>query len=103
MIKINTLTKEEIDNISICEIDLSRRTLTVLMNTHYRDNIDNSEIKTLLDLKNYVVKNYSYLRRIPNVGTKTFNEIVSLIKHSYPDVILEDSIGYYNQKKYTFN
>ena len=42
MIKINTLTEEEIDNIPICEIDLSRRTLTVLMNTHYRDNIDNS-------------------------------------------------------------
>ena len=103
MIKINTLTKEQIDNIPICEIDLTRRTLTVLMNTHSRDHIDNSEIKTLLDLKNYVVKNYRFLRRIPNVGTKTFNEIVSLIKHSYPDVILEDSIGYYNQKKYTFN
>ena len=103
MIKINTLTEEEIDNIPICEIDLSRRTLTVLLNTSCRENVDDSQIKTLSDLKSYVVKNYSKLLHIPNVGTKSFKEIVSLIKHAYPDVILEDSRGYYNQTKYTFN
>ena len=71
MIKINTLTKEQIDNIPICEIDLTRRTLTVLLNTSYRENVDDSEIKTLLDLKNYVIKYYSKLLYIPNVGIKS--------------------------------
>ena len=103
MIKINTLTKEQIDNIPICEINLTRRTLTVLLNTSSRENVDDSEIKTLLDLKNYVIKNYSKLLHIPNVGTKSFNEITQLILHAYPDVILEDSRGYYNRTKYTFN
>ena len=59
MIKINTLTKEQIDNIPICEINLTRRTLTVLLNTSSRENVDDSEIKTLLDLKNYVI-NFHY-------------------------------------------
>ena len=85
MIKINTLTEEEIDNIPICEIDLSRRTLTVLMNTHYRDNIDNSEIKTLLDLKNYVSRHKNQFIRVPRFChpflnffiNKNFNHLAS--------------------------
>ena len=76
MIKINTLTEQQIDNIPICEIDLGSRIINILFV---------KDIKTLLDLKNFVIKEGMFgLYRLQGFGSVAKNNVQQLLKHSYP-------------------
>ena len=88
MIKINTLSEREIDNIKINEIDLSSRIKNHLV---YRD------IKTLLDLKNFVKnKGINGLYCIQGFGSVSKTKVIELLNHAYPNLQISKS-------KYTFN
>ena len=88
MIKINTLTEDEIDKIKINEIDLSSRIQNHLV---YKD------IKTLLDLKNFVEnKGINGLYQIGGFGTVSRTRVIELLNHAYPNLQI-------SQSKYTFN
>ena len=106
MIQINTLTKEEIDNIPLYQIDMSFR-VTRCFKAWNREHIDNEEFKgkdliTLKDLKEYCLQHFSKIRRIPNFGNKSFDELKLLLEHSYQDTNFFSEIVYDNPIKYTF-
>tara|TARA_R110002020_G_scaffold402679_1_gene612812 strand:+ start:210 stop:521 length:312 start_codon:yes stop_codon:yes gene_type:complete len=87
IIKINTLTEEEIDKIKINEINLSSRIQNHLV---YKD------IKTLLDLKNFVKnKGINSLYEIGGFGNISLTTITELLNHAYPNLQI-------SQLKYTF-
>ena len=106
MIKINTLTQEQIDNIPICQINMScrvKRCFTALN----REHIDNEEFKgkeliTLKDLKEYCLQHFSKLTRLPNFGSVSFKEVRDLLEHAYPNTNFISEIIYQNPIKYTF-
>ena len=107
MIKINTLTKEQIDNIPLSQIDMSCRVKRCLNSAWSREHIDNKEFKgkvliTLKDLKEYCLQHFSKLRRLPNFGSVSFNELRNLLKHAYPDTNFSSEVIYDNPIKYTF-
>ena len=90
MIKINTLTEEEIDKIYIYEIYLERKVEKLL---------SEKGIKTLSDLKMYVEKEGMidfYLTK--GFGSKSEKILCELLNHAYPNLYL----GRSNKKKYTF-
>jgi hypothetical protein len=106
MIKINTLTKEEIDNIPLCQIDISNR-VKICLFPHNREHIDNNNFKgkdltTLKELKEYCLEHFSKLKRLPNFGRVSFNEIRDLLEHAYPDTNFISEVVYDNPIKYTF-
>ena len=91
MIKINTLTEQQINNIPIRSIDLEARVKNILLNEN---------IKTLEDLKNFVLKEgFVKIVILPNCGTKSSNTIKKLLTHSYPNINFEHHI---DNRKYTF-
>lgn len=91
MIKINTLTEQQINNIPIRNIDLNVRVKNILIN---------GNINTLEDLKNLVLeKGFFQIKILPNCGTISQNTIKKLLKHSYPNINFDN---YVNQSKYTF-
>ena len=89
MIKINTLTQEEIDKININEIDLNSRVTNILINKN---------IRTLSDLANFIEEfSINDLYCVEGFGSKCLKEVVELLNHAYPNLNLGKSI-----KKYTF-
>ena len=102
MIKINTLTKEQIDNIPIMDIELDSRILNGIVNANNREHIDNREIVTLLDLKNFVLEYNTALLKVPNLGRKSFRTIIKLLEHAYPNTSFNKNCRY-TKPKYTFD
>ena len=87
MIKINTLTEEQINKININEINLS---------TRIRNHLVYRNIRTLLDLKNFVENNgINSLYAIAGFGRISQNQTIKLLNHAYPNLKI-------SQKKYTF-
>ena len=91
MIKIDTLTEQQINNIPIRNINLGVRIKNILINEN---------LNTLEDLKNLVLKEgFSKIVVLPNCGTISQNTIKKLLKHSYPNINFEQ---YVNEEIYTF-
>lgn len=91
MIKINTLTEQEINNVPIRNINLDVRVKNILLSEN---------INTLQDLKNLVLKEgFSKIVILPNCGTVSQNKISRLLQHSYPNINFDE---YVDSSKYTF-
>ena len=91
MIKINTLTEEQIDKIKINEIDLNSRVKKYLA---FKD------IRTLMELKIFVQqKGINGLYRINGFGSVSRNIVIKLLNHAYPNL----KVSHTTTTKYTFN
>ena len=91
MIKINTLTEQQINNVPIRNINLGVRIINILINEN---------INTLENLKDYVLKNGMFgIIRLPNCGTVSQNKIRKLLQHSYPNINFNEFI---NEEIYVF-
>tara|TARA_B100000519_G_C14004009_1_gene325378 strand:- start:43 stop:318 length:276 start_codon:yes stop_codon:yes gene_type:complete len=91
MIKINTLTEEEIDKIKICEIQIKQRGLA--------NHLISRDIFTLLDLKNFIIKegiNGFYKRQ--GFGLRSCDALIELLNHAYPNLIINKSSIKYTYK-----
>ena len=106
MITINTLTKEEIDNVPLNQIAMTNRVKICLLASN-RGHIDNDEfrgkdLETLKDLKEYCLQHFDKLKRLPNFGSVSFKELQELLNHAYPDVNFVCKVPHNNIIKYTF-
>tara|TARA_R100000231_G_scaffold59143_1_gene48635 strand:+ start:298 stop:573 length:276 start_codon:yes stop_codon:yes gene_type:complete len=91
MIKINTLTPLEIDKVKICEIQIDQRGVA--------NHLISRDILTLLDLKNFVIKegiNGFYKRS--GFGIRSCNAVIELLNHAYPDLVIHKSSIKYTYK-----
>ena len=94
MILINTLSELQIDNVPIHQIDLNARVINIL--------ITKTNIKTLLDLKNYVLeKGIIGLLKLNGFGTISKNNVKKLLEHAYPKTNFNMYV--LTEEKYTFN
>ena len=91
MIKINTLTEEQIDKIKINEIDL---------NSRVKNSLAVKDIKTLMELKIFVQqKGINGLYSMNGFGTVSRNTVIQLLNHAYPNL----KVSHTTKTKYTFN
>lgn len=91
MIKINTLTEQQINNVPIRNINLDVRVKNILLCEN---------INTLQDLKNLVLKEgFSKIVILRNCGTVSQNKIRRLLQHSYPNINFDE---YVDDSIYTF-
>ncbi len=104
LIKLNTLSKEQLKKVRIDQIDLSGRLKRILIDgykTHYNsEEYDLPPIKNLGQLLEVVNKTRdAVFLRIPDFGKKSLKELHLLLNHCFPD----DFVGIGSLKAiYTF-